>query len=321
MKNASFFRVYELDRWIQQGKLESAEQAAREFEVSARTIERDLDELRNLGAEIVYSRSKGCYSYKGERVTLPAQWMSEKELAIILISERALKVHAGMSFHSDIHPAFNRLLNPVRHDAKMMSAIRNLCGSVIFRRPYKAERSVSRIFQKLLDAIMDKKRVSIGYKSAEAKITVREVDPYVLVNDGGDWYLIGFCKLRNSVRTFALDRIYNPRVLDHYFALPKGFKAEEYLEQGFGRMRGLSNVDIRLNIDGKAAAWVERNVWHPSQKVEHRKNGSIDLSLTCPMTDNLIRWVLQMGGEVTVLAPQELKIKVKDSCLKLIERN
>lgn len=321
MKHSSFLRVYELDRWIQQGKLESAEQFAREFQVSTRTIERDLDELRVLGAQAVYDKKRKRYAYLGKPVTLPAQWLTEKDFAILLIAEKALRIHPGLPFQKEIHPAFNRLLNPVRHDNKMMDSIRELCKSVMFHRPYKAERNICHEFSRVLDAIMDKKRLSFGYRSAEGKITMREVDPYVLINDGGDWYLVGHCKLRNDIRNFALDRIFNPRIIDFHFALPKGFKPEEYLKQGFGRMRGKDDVDVRLQISGRAVAWIERNVWHPTQKIEKKRDGSILLSLKCPVTDNLVRWVLQMAGDVRILAPEGLRVKAVSDCGKLIANN
>jgi predicted DNA-binding transcriptional regulator YafY len=87
MKRGSLRRIYELDRMIRLGKLESAQQAAQKFEVSARTIERDLEQLRyDLGADLNYNKEKGCYEYAGKPFVLPAQWLTEREIAILLIA-------------------------------------------------------------------------------------------------------------------------------------------------------------------------------------------------------------------------------------------
>lgn len=64
-----------------------------------------------------------------------------------------------------------------------------------------------------------------------------ELDADVLVNNGGDWYVIGLCRQTKLVRTFALGRIHEPEILDQYVDFPENFNVQEYLSQGFGRMR------------------------------------------------------------------------------------
>jgi predicted DNA-binding transcriptional regulator YafY len=277
--------------------------------------------LRGLGAEIAYDRGKGRYEYKGDAVTLPAQWLTDREFAILLIAERALRVHAGLPFYNEIHPVFNKLINPVRHDEDMMDRIREMCRGVVFHRPFETGRNVSREFGRILQAIMDKQAITFFYTPVDGKKTDREADPYVLLNDGGDWYLIAHCRLRNAVRTFALDRIFNTKKADRYFAIPKSFKIDEYLEKGFGRMRGGEAEDVKLLISGRAVSWVERNQWHPTQKTDKKDDGSLALSMKCPVTDSLVRWVIQMAGDVKVVSPDALREKAVAAAKGLLERN
>jgi predicted DNA-binding transcriptional regulator YafY len=221
MKKASFRRIIELDRMVRQGKLKSASAAAEHFGVTQRTIERDLEELRHeLGAQLKYNRTMGCYEYEGDPVTLPAQWMNERELAILLIAERALREHAGTSFHGEIHPAFNKLLNPVRHDRKMMASIRDLAGSVHFYHPAGHKQEFRQEFSIILDSILLRKRISFRRQ---------EMDPYALVNEGDTWYVVGYCRKSRKEKRFLLADIPSPKMVDHYFAIPRNFDVKKFM--------------------------------------------------------------------------------------------
>jgi proteasome accessory factor B len=324
MKRASLRRIYELDRMIRMGKLKSAEQAAREFEVNTRTIERDLEELRHdLGADLVYNKAHGCYQYAGSTkpFVLPAQWLTEREIAILLIAERALRIFTSTSFQSEIHPAFNKLLNPIRHDKKAMDYIADLCNGVHFHRPVEPLRDVRQEFSIVLDAIMQRKRLSLIYHtSGKETCDRREFDPYSLINNGGEWYVVGHCRNAKAERTFVLSQIRDPQMLDSFFAVPKEFSVSQYLEHGFGRMQvGTAPEKIALRISPPASAWIGRNAWHPSQKIAQAKDNTIILSMTCPVTDSMVRWVLQMGECVVVEKPESLRKMVKEKAQRVVE--
>jgi predicted DNA-binding transcriptional regulator YafY len=323
MKRGSLRRIYELDRMIRLGRLSSAAGAAEELEVTRRTVERDLELLRwELGAEVVYDRAKGRYCYSGDPFTLPAQWLNEREIAIILIAERALRMFTGASFARETHPAFNRLLDPIRHDRAAMAYIQDLCNGVHFHLPFSPVKDVSAEFSKVLAAILERRRLSLLYLSAKRGAAERrQIDPYVLINNGGEWYVVGKCLRHREVRTFTLANISDPKLEEQHFDVPREFDARKYLDQGFGRMHGNEAQDIRLSINPPAAAWVGRSVWHSSQSMEKRKDGSISLSMRCPVTDTLVRWVLQMGECVTVVKPEFLRRSVVEKAKAMAANN
>jgi predicted DNA-binding transcriptional regulator YafY len=312
MQKGSLRRICELDRMIRLGRLTSAAKAASELDVTRRTIERDLELLRfELGAELVFNRKQGCYHYADNAFTLPAQWLTERELAIVLIAERALRMFTGSSFGKEIHLAFNRLLDPIRHDRKAVAYIRDLCNSVHFHLPFSSAKDVSPEFSLVLEAILDRRRIGMTYRSAQkAEAARREVDPYALVNNGGEWYLIGRCCQNDDVRTFVLANMGELTVLDARIAIPESFDVRAFLDQGFGRMHGTEAQSIRLRISRPASSWVARSIWHPSQQVIKRGSGIIELRLACAATDNLVRWIMQLGECVRVLAPRDLRDQV-----------
>jgi predicted DNA-binding transcriptional regulator YafY len=325
MKRGSIRRLYRLDAMIRLGRLHSAEEAGRELEVSRRTIERDIEMLRyELEAEVRFNREKGCYEYVGDPLPLPGQWLNENEIAIMLIAERSLRIHTSASFSDQVHPVFNKLLRPIRHDKKAMTYIRDLCASVYFHRPFEPLRDLRNEFSTVLDAIMQKKRIIMRYHTAARSNSIeekRELDPYALVNSGGDWYVLGKCRETKEIRTFSLSRVYEPGIVDRYFEIPQDFKVEDHLAGGFGRMRGGEPREIRLHITPPASAWIGSSKWHSTQKLKNLENGAIQLSMRCPVTDSLVRWVMQMGGSVHVEGPEELRTLVVKNGRELITAN
>jgi predicted DNA-binding transcriptional regulator YafY len=324
MQRGTIRRIYELDRMIRLGRFTSAEAAAKELEVSRRTIERDIEELRySLGAELVYDRAGGCYRYKDDAFTLPAQWLTEREIALILIAERALRAFTGASFAGEVHPAFNRLLAPIRHDRTRLQYVYDLCSAVHFHQPFAPARDVSAEFAAVLDAVMDRRRLSMFYDTSGVRSEKRrELEPYALVNNGGEWYAVGLCRNSGKVKTFVVSQIREPRVEKHSYEIPEKFDATAYLESGFGRMQAAdAPADVTLRAGPPASAWVGRSVWHRSQKIERLDKGSIRLTMRCPITDSLIRWVLQMGECVVVEAPDALRTAVADRAAGIVRNN
>jgi proteasome accessory factor B len=218
MRYGTVTRIYDLDRWIRLKQLESVQWAADRLEVSPRTIERDLQHLREaLHADIIYDRSSHRYDYVGEPVTLPGQWLNEKEIALLLIAERALREFVGTSFYREIHPAFNKLLDPIRRDEKTMEYARQLARAVDFHLLHRDSPNVSKLFSVLLDAIMHRQRVSFEYRSGERHLPRSNFDPCMLRTNGEHWFVTGFCHRRKEMVPYHLDLIHNLRLEDHYF--------------------------------------------------------------------------------------------------------
>ena len=103
--------------------------------------------------------------------------------------------------------------------------------------------------------------------------------------------------------------------------MPEFFNVESFLSGGFGRMRGEKPVGIRLRIAHPASAWIGGSTWHSSQKIQKHDNGAITLTMNCPVTDTLVRWILQMAGSVKVEAPRELREAVLKSSRELVANN
>jgi len=226
-------RVYELDTMIKRGGLRSAQQAAEHFGVSRRTIERYIDELKtNLNTTMHYNRKRKCYEYIDMSVHNPLSGLNERELAILLIAERALRVFTGTSFDKEVHPAFNKIIEPIRHDKELMQRIRDLCKSVIFFNPFVESNDVHEQFSTILDAIMLTKRISMEYRPiSNSSQPRRYLDPYVLISNANRWFVVGYCHASKEVKAFALNTVFEPLIEKESFIMPEETKTQDYIDK------------------------------------------------------------------------------------------
>ena len=319
----SLRRIIELDRLIQLGRMTSTKQAAEELEVSRRTIERDLEMLRDdFGAEPKYNPHKKCYEYTGKAFPLPAQWLDRNEIALILIAEKALRIYTHAGFADEVHPAFNRFLNPIRPHEDVMEHIRELCKSVYFYRSFEPIRGLRREFSIVVSAIMDTKRLSMEYLSTKnIPGKRRQLEPYTLINNNGVWQVVGRCLRERKIKTFALDRIYDPVIKDLFFVIPEEYDPFDYFYHQFETLKKRAPVEVKLKISPPSSAEIKEVLWHPTQKIKENSDGSVELTMQCNITDHLVKWILQMGEDVIIQEPKELRNKIIKKIERMLEKN
>jgi predicted DNA-binding transcriptional regulator YafY len=120
--------------------------------------------------------------------------------------------------------------------------------------------------------------------------------------------LVGYCHLREGLRTFALDRVKWLRVQDELrFRYPSDFDLQAHLARGW-QLGGEGEIEeVVVRFDPKRAAWISGSQWHPTQKIEHRPDGSILFRVTISGNEEMLYWILSFGGDAEVLSPQTLR--------------
>lgn len=181
----------------------SAQWLADRYEVSRRTIERDLDGLLQAGVPL-YSRpgrTGGWVLDAGATLSTPA--LTGAEVTALAVGVRLL---AGTPFAADARLAMQKLRGTLgdrgRREADEVAA-----RVGIVREP--ARESVPRAVQR---ALRDRRVLRLEYAAADGEVTAREVEPLGFVGSE-QWYLVGWCRLRDAVRGFRMDRIKAVEVL------------------------------------------------------------------------------------------------------------
>lgn len=304
------YRIIQIHELLKEGKFPNCQALSDDFEVSYKTVQRDIDFMRDqLQLPIEYDSTNHGFIYTKEVKNLPTVALKEGEVVALLVAQKAAEQYRGTPFEKSLKSAFARLVEGM--PARSEVSLKDLSAAVSFR-PSGPPSSDLESFQMLSDALLNAQEVSFSYrKPGDGKGADRVVQPYHLGCIGGVWYLIGKDLGRNSIRTFALARISSPKNLRRKFTRPKDFSLESMMGDSFSAFEAKNPQQIRILLDPFAAALTGERRWHPSQKLVFRKDGSAELSLKVGLAPDLEAWILGLGAHAKVLAPTSLRNKIK----------
>lgn len=277
------------------------------YEVSAKTIQRDIDFMRfELNAPLEYSAKERGYYYTEEQFQLPAMEIRESDLFAIYLADKLLAQYEGTPIHDSLRSVFRKIENALPD-----SALARFGGQDRFTvvPPY-ATVILPEVLVTVFDGLRTSNRLEIFYNSPTGEPAWRRVDPYHGVRFAGEWYLVGHCQLRNDIRTFGLARIASARKLAERFTLPDWFDFSRLSGSHFGVHWGSEETEVRIRFVLAAAFYVRERRWHASQEIEEEADGSLVLALTVNHLLELRRWILSWGDMAQVLAPASLAAEI-----------
>ncbi|WP_354560717.1 WYL domain-containing protein [Rhodococcus sp. UYP5] len=177
----------------------SAERLAREFEVSVRTIKRDLDALENSGSPLWSRPGPGGGYGLAKGASLPPVSLSPAQAVALMAAVSA----AADAPYSDLAAA------GIRKVMDVLDPITRARADDLARRVWvDAGPSSSRATKSAMEEAMAEQRViRVRYTSREGVTTTRDVEPVLFASTNGQWYLIGWCRKRDAMRWFALSRV------------------------------------------------------------------------------------------------------------------
>lgn len=177
----------------------TAERLAAEFDVSVRTVKRDLASLQRSGAPVWSRPGPGGGYGLASRASLPPVSLSPAQAVALLAAVSA----ASEAPFADLATAGVRKILDVL-DPGTRKRADELAGRVWVDRPAPSSRAVR---SALDEAMAEQRVVRIRYTSGDGSTTTRDVEPILFGSTGGRWYLIGWCRLRGGVRWFLVPRI------------------------------------------------------------------------------------------------------------------
>lgn len=292
---------------MQKGILANCQSMAQEYEVSPKSILRDIDYLKNQrDAPIEYDATKRGYYYTEANYALPALSLTESDLFAICIAEQALRQYKGTPLYGNLKKIFSKIEEVLPQNTSILSSPGEMPVTFLHRGQTLIDTDV---WQQIGNSLKHKRALQLRYKKAGDRSTSeRLVDPFTLINYQGEWYLVGHCHLRAKTLTFALSRIKKAVETENEveFLAPENLHAE--MNQNFGIFSSEGKQIVVIRFSGKAADFIRERQWHPEQRLEETKNSGVRLIFT---TGNLLevkRWVLSWGADAVAEEPAELII-------------
>lgn len=177
----------------------SADRLAREFEVSVRTIQRDLAALERSGAPIWSRPGPGGGYGLADGATLPPVTLTPAQAVALLAAVSA----SPDAPYADLASAGIRKIMDVV-DPKTRTRADDLARRVWVNAAPASSRAVKSAVE---EAMAEQRVLRIRYTSGAGTTTAREVEPVLFARTDGNWYLIAWCRLRNEMRWFGMSRI------------------------------------------------------------------------------------------------------------------
>ena len=189
----------------------SARTLAARFEVSVRTVERDLAALQQSGVPVYAEPGRSGGYVLDRRRTLPPLTITPAEATALAVGLHAL---AGTPFAADARSALHKVLAVMPERERAAAA--EMAGRVRLLVPAAGTaRSAEPVVPAALREALTAGRVlRLDYTDAEGALTSREVEPVAFLGGDEHWYLAGWCRLREAPRGFRLDRIRAVEALD-----------------------------------------------------------------------------------------------------------
>lgn len=310
-------RMMQIHQALAAGGYPNASTLARDLEVSVKTIQRDLEFMRDrLNLPLEYDARRHGYFYTQEVSAFPTLQITEGELFALVVAEKAVQQYRGTSFEKPLLSALKKMAAALPDTVSLHLA--DWDRTISFRT--RAEPLLDReIFEGLARATTRREQLEITYrKPGRAAPEPRVVDPYHLANINGEWYLFAYDHLRRAVRTFVPARIRSLRPTGRTFQRPAGFSLDARLRDSFGVHSGEGRYEVALRCSPRVADYIREKRWHPSQRLSERPDGGVDLHLRLSSLGEVQRWILSWGGEVTVLEPPELIAAVRAAARALV---
>jgi predicted DNA-binding transcriptional regulator YafY len=290
---------------MQRGRLANCTRLAAEYEVSTKTILRDIDYLRlHWEAPIAYDARRKGYFYTEESYALPAIHLNEGDLFGLAIAHKGLEQYRNTPIHGKLAALFRKIEQSLPERVSCDAAWLDSRISVV---PEQQSPMGPAVWEAVAAGLSKGRRLHLRYqKPGAAKDEARQVDPYHVLRYQGAWYLIGYCHLRQAVRNFALSRVSEAAVQGDSFMMPADFDPAVVVAASFGLGKGAGRYRVRLRFVPAAAPYVAERVWHPEQQLKRHRDGGVTLALPAGDLAAIKRWALSWGREVTVLGPREL---------------
>lgn len=211
---------------LQSKRLLTSTEVAKKFNVSVRTIYRDIKTLEQAGVPIVTEEGKG-YSLL-ESYRLPPIMFTESEANALITAERLVLVNTDISLVKNYTEAITKIKSVLRNSAKHKAEL--LSERVEFWQKADNKDAPSDYLSTIQIALTNFSVIKIEYNSPNNnEISKRDIEPFALINKVGEsWYLIAWCRLRKDYRLFRFDRIMKIEITDDKFS-PHKMTLQEYL--------------------------------------------------------------------------------------------
>lgn len=293
-------RLFEIVYILLDKKTITAKELSEHFEVSKRTIYRDLDILCQAGIPIYTAKGKGGGIRILPEFILNKSMLTETEQNEILSALQSLSALNGTA----ADPVINKLSAFFKKDNENWI-------DVDFSHWGSDEKEREK-FTLIKNSILEKQTIAFDYFSSYGEKTNRIVEPLKLLFKSQSWYLYGYCHLKYDYRIFKINRIQNSKAGGDSFEreVPQNIWNEgDY---------SITMVDLVLKFDSEMAYRIYDEF--PAENIVVHGDGSFTVTTSIPFNEWIYGYIMSFGEYVEVLEPAAIKDEIKKKYAKVIKK-
>lgn len=288
-------RLFDIVYLLIERKTITAKELAKRFEVSSRTVYRDIETLCTAGIPIYTTRGRFGGISILDNFVLNKSTLTDKEQNQILIALQTMRA-AGNLEVDEIAKRLGSLFN--KGDFNWIEVDFSQWGS---------GEEQKKQFEILKNAIATHCVVSFCYYSAAGECSERKVEPFKLLFKEKAWYLHGFCLERNDWRTFKLCRITNMEATNEIFSFERPMPKKDVVSCDNWNDE---ETKIKLHFDKRLAYHVLDEF--PVSSVEQQPDGSLIVETCLPKNMWAYGYMMSFGDALEVLEPESVRQNLKE---------
>ncbi len=301
-----FERILAIFFQLQSRPVVKAQELADRFDVSLRTIYRDIKSLEEAGVPVSGEAGIGYSLMRGYKI--PPTLFTQEEALSFAAAEKLMEQYFDKGLRQHFKAALDKMKAILRPTDKENLA---LLGDQVSMKPLSVHifnQNAPTALATILDSITFQKQVVIEYKKrGAADSEARIIEPIGVFQDYNFWYIVAYCLTRKAVRQFRLDRIYHIRQKDERFTL-RHQRLEYYLD----KLKPPETQAIVIAVKKTDAAYLHWERQRMGFQKEYPEGDYMIMHFQYHnMEQHFARWLLQYADMVRILAPQQLQSAVQ----------
>ena len=296
---------------LQSKRVVQARELAQRFDVSIRTIYRDMRSLENAGIPIAAETGKGYFLVEGYH--LPPVMFTPQEIGALLLAERTAGMFTDSASQASLVSALTKIKAVLKDAQKDWASSVEEQMSAYNPQPMDAPQT-NRFIQELQNALYEKKTLEIRYRSLKSEqSTQRKIEPVHMYFAGMYWYVVAFCHLREDYRIFRVDQIEDlqPTELNFTHTHPS---IDEILKS---MLKSKASHCVILRFPNALAWETFRNHLLPGCILNiDNSEACVEVTLLVDSLPVMGKWLVESACRYEVVQPDELKAAARQYALE-----
>lgn len=284
---------------LQSHRVLTAEKVSKRFEISVRTVYRDLSALSEAGVPIIAEAGVGYSLMRGYNI--PPIMFTESEVAALFMSSEITNQFGDESLKKSLEGALLKVKSALPEGHQ--NYLNKLGSSMEVWGRSKAHQEKQSLMP-VQEAVVKRRCIHIHYNTGgKGTTTERTVEALGLVFYSRQWHLIAWCRLRQEIRDFRLDRMQQWEVTDETFSGHKDFSVTKFIEE---EINACELTPVQIECEPWIIDRVAEEIPCRIETKRPQKNGNYLIEGQAYSLDWLARWLIGYGTSVIARSPNEL---------------